>query len=674
MRSSFRFGSLLTLALCFSLPTFCRDGDDQTLDKLSLEDLMNVTVQTASFHNQSAESAPASVSVVTAEDIRKFGYRTLADALENVRGFYFSYDHTYINPGIGGFSPPGDFATRILVLINGHAMPENIFGSANYFGDDFALDMTLVDRIEIVRGTSSALYGSNGIFATINVITKKPASQHGTTVRFDDSSLNGRKLTLTQAVSLKSHGAMLFSGTVFNKSGQTSLYLPEFNSSLTNNGVAVNMDGQKGYRLFSDITLGRWRFTAVAGSRDKIQPISFGETIFNDRGTTATDERAYVEAAYERQWDKKRDFRWRTFYDRYRYKGNYVYPLTQGDLDAGFTSGYDYNRERDSGDWVGSQILYSFPRLHGVLTVGGGVDFDIRAIQSVADIIPVYQASLYVNEPDHSANGFVQQEWSVGSHWSLVTGGRFDYDALRQNSFSPRAAIVFQPVKTTAFKLIYGRGFRNPTENELFFSDGYQSVGNPNLHPERADSVEADLDYRLNDSWKISFSGYAMRDKDVIVPVYLPDGLQTYENADRFTGSGVGAELTGQLFQILNIQSNFQWQRSSFTDMPVPPNSPRDVGNLRLSLPLRPNRFTLAGTLHYVSERRTLAAAQLAPYFLPSLVLNAPQVLPKLDLQVGLRNMFNAMYSDPVGLVSTVDSIQQPGRTVFFSLTTHWDK
>ena len=660
--------STTVLLLAFLTPArvLCQAGDSPAIDNMSLEDLLNVTVKTASFHTQSAESAPASVSVVTSEDIRRFGYRTLADALENVRGFYFSYDHTYVNPGIGGFSLPGDYATRILVLINGHAMPENIFGSANYFGEDFALDMSLVERIEIVRGTSSALYGSNGIFATINVITKTPAREHGGSARFEGGSLGERKVTLTQKLEIKSRAAVLLSGTFFNDLGQTTLNLPT--------GIAQNMDNQKGYRLFSDITFGRWRVTAVAGSRQKIQPVSFADTIFNDRGTTATDQRAFVEAAYERKWEKKRELRWRTYYDRYRFQGNYVYALTQADIDAGFTSGYDYNRERDSGDWIGSQVVYTSSHLRGLTTVGAEVVFDIRAAQWVADIQPVYIQSLRLNKPDHAANAFLQQEWSLGRLWSINVGGRFDYDALRHNSFSPRAALVFQPVTATALKLIYGRGFRNPNGGELFFTDGYQAVGNPNLHPERADSLEFALDHRLSDSWKISFSGYTMRDQDVIVPGYTPDGLTTYYNADSFIGSGLGAELTGQLFQTLNIQSNFQWQRSSFTDISVPPNSPRDVANLRLSLPLRPNRFTLAATLHYVSERRTLAAEQLAPYYLPSLVFNAPLILPKLDLQLGVRNLANSAYFDPVGLADTVDSIRQPRRTFFFSLTTHWER
>ena len=142
------------------------------LSQASLAQLGSIPVYSASMHLQPSADAPSSVTVITAAEIQEQGYRTLAAILESVRSFYVTYDRNYSSLGVRGFERPGDFNTRVLLLVDGHRMNDNVYDEA-MIGTEFPIDIDMIQRVEIVRGPASSLYGSNALLAVINIVTDK---------------------------------------------------------------------------------------------------------------------------------------------------------------------------------------------------------------------------------------------------------------------------------------------------------------------------------------------------------------------------------------------------------------------------------------------------------------------------------------------------------------------
>ena len=147
----FRRLTLLGLLLVPASGLLAQSQSDQDLTSLDIQQLSQLKVYSASRHLEDVRDAPSSVTIVTGEEIRRYGWRTLADVLGSLRGFYTSNDRNYTYLGVRGFLRPGDFNSRILLLLNGHRLNESLYDSA-YYGNDFPIDLDLIDRIEVVRG------------------------------------------------------------------------------------------------------------------------------------------------------------------------------------------------------------------------------------------------------------------------------------------------------------------------------------------------------------------------------------------------------------------------------------------------------------------------------------------------------------------------------------------
>ena len=638
----------------------------QDLDSLTIEQLMDIKVEGATLHAQSLEDAPASVTIITAEDIRKYGYRTLGEALASARGFYQGNNRTFRTMGVRGFNLPGDYASRLLVMVDGHNMADNVLDFELFFGEDFPIDMNLMKRIEIIRGPTSALYGSNGVFATINIITKSPDEAGPPRLTADIGSFGEKKGQVTGATSL-GNAKVLFSATVFNNNGESPLYFPEFNTPGTNYGNAIRMDGEKGYHFFSNLVWGNWSITAAFAERKQIQPISWGPTLFNDRGTSVNDVRNYVEAAYTREIHGG-TLRWRTYYDAFHERDRFDYPP-----ESVATPGIEDNRQNFLGDWVGTELTYRFDLAHlGTITAGSEAKVDLRNIQEDYDVSPAPLQIANIDRRDRSIALFAQDERKLSDRWKLDLGVRFDLSHYRSSFLSPRAALIYQPSSGWTYKLLYGRGFRNPSAFELFFDDGGRSgLPNPKARPETADTVEFDVERKIGKRMNLVAAAYGYWLGDFLAGVFTGNGLIQYQNVGKINAAGFEVEINGRPSPWLEATASYAIQRTRENGRnPTLENSPDHLAKLRFAVPLG-RKFDASSGMQYYSSRATLAGAFVGPVYMADATITSRRLLANFDVQFGIRNAFNRKYFDPIALNPVVDSMQQPGRSFFVELIAH---
>lgn len=651
------------VALCISLPLVAGAADSDTnqapadLTALSLESLMQIEVPKvygASKIDQKASQAPASVTVVTADQIKKYGYQTLGDVLESVQGFYVSNDRNYQYLGVRGISL-GDFNSRVLIMVDGHRVNNNLTDGA-FIGNGFILDMELADRVEIIRGPNAVLYGNNAFLGVVNVITKKGAQLNGAETSVSYGSFDTYKARVSYGRLFTNGLDLIVSGTYYNNGGNSKLYYKEFDTPSQNNGEAVNLDGDQFASFFGALTYHDFALEGGYIYREKDNPTAQYGTAFNDSRLNTTDEQGYAALKYAHEFANDYDLTARLYYDTYSHQIGYPFGAAT------------FFQEQDTGEWWGTEVqLNKHLWDRHTFTVGAEYRDDFKQ-ESAITTQPT------VSRDRQSYGVYYQNDIALRDNLHFDGGVRYDQYGDYQPAWDPRLALIYNPFEKSTFKAIYSTAFRAPNYTEL--SDPrFQKI-----QPEEITSYELVYEQEYGQYLRSSASIFYNDMHNLIV---LQSGNYTNFNANT---KGMELALEGIWPKGIRARASYSLQYTKDEtlswDMPDSPNS---MVKLNVSVPVITDKLFAGLEFQYTSSRDslntitgsggqpiTVQGQQSGGFAVVNFTLFSQKLIKNLDASASVYNLLNTQYSDPASRFHEQNVIAQDGRTFFLNVIYHF--
>ncbi len=675
--------------------------------KLDIED----TVQGVSGVRESVLSAPASVSLLTAREIQAFGYTTVADALVGTRGMYNTYDLTYNAPGVRGYSPFGQYGNRVQVLLDGHRINDDWLASS-FLGFDLMSSLHEVEKIEVIRGPGSAVYGSGAFFGVINLVTPKTVEEFKVTAGMSMIGEGGIRGYAKLESPLGGDGGLrLYAGGVYRQPG-TYEWVQKGPSPETNKSVfADNLGEEFGGSLLLKAWLGD--VTLKAGLNDRTQQIATGayETILGDTRTQVQDDRYFAELKYAPQFSPELTLSTRVFYDSYGYRGNFAYPEEDDGLVKEFYRGHV----------IGSEIRGDYAPLKWArFTLGGEYRFHFdNEAQGRSD------SGLFLDEehPYHSAAAFGIAHVDIFDWWSLQVGARLDaqyisglvavaepwsgtvtakqleavcaiakpdgFEPPEQDvpfiSLNPRIATRFIPWADGTLKLMFGRAFRAASIYELTYNDGcFTQSPSPGLTEESVYTGDIEYIHKLpSDFWltlssSLSVLSNAIHQRESSTPIEVDDEANTllyYTHLEEPTHSlQTEVEIRKEFRRGWMLAAHYGYQVTKvssdgrFLAGVDVPNAPIHLAGAKFVLPLFNRRVRLASRFYLEIGRKNRDLDELPPTVLWDLVFSGELPALQLRYSAGIRNILNWSYSHPVGDELEELAVKQPGTSATVDL------
>lgn len=645
-------------------PAANRDYADFSLEELAGMD----TALGAAVIDERTMDSPSAMTVITAEEIEAHGWRTLADVLASVRGFYVTYDRTYSYLGVRGFGRPGDFNTRVLVLCDGQPANDIIYGSGA-IDRNLHVDMQMIKRIQVLHGPGAAVYGDGAFFAVVNIVTFDGDDPAGTRAAAGYGSHGQVDAFTAVGLPVGAHGSLQVSAAGFRRDGD-DVYWPEFDDPATNHGVFVAGDGERAGHLYGKYRNGGLQATAAWARRDKDVPTGEYGMAFNDNGATVRDERLAISLSGVRVLSDLSTLRGRISYDGYHFRGDYVYD----DAEPGAPSERYVQRDVTEGRWWSGDAQWAgvLGRSHRFL-IGAGFRAATTALQQSFIVDPV-ESYLDADNAVNNLGLYAQDQWHISRSSELYFGLRYDKYHSFGGNLAARGAFVTRPDQETSLTLIYGDAFRAPNAYELHYWDGISLKANPDLQPEQGRSWEFVAERALTRGVSAHVALFR-NDIDQLIDQYVDesDSLLVFRNSGGADMQGLDLELEAHLRTGLHgrVSASFQSARDDATGARLS-NSPARLVKLHLEAARFESPVSAGIEILHSSRRPTLAGRFAEAYFVANLDVTWRTPAAGLKLDLALDNLFDRRFADPGAAHQVQDTLARDGRGFTVRLRGQW--
>lgn len=568
-----------------------------------------------------------------------------------------------------------------------------------------------IDRIEVIKGPSSSLYGSNAFFGIINLITAVP-DENSLVVNnsyFGDTEFAGNSARLFHR--FDNDLSVFVTGSWLDRNG-SDLFFEEF-SVLNDDDLALDDDGYYQYYIdSSDFTAGvaqhmntmenysttgkiSWREFNLGfqfAQMDNGIPHGFYGALFNRPENSFREQRYNVDLAYNGAVSDRADLSVRLSYNHYTWQDEVMYNYYEWEAEPDYLPGpvwRDWEFNESYG--IDTRANIDFSEKNSAV-IGAEVQFHkIRHESGETDatgdnIVYNYIPEEHVQNDGQIYNLYAQDEHRLSDKLKFVGGLHFNYYTYTTGKVMPKAAMIFQPNQHSTYKLIASRGFRSPTFYEITFDDGDFFIGNDNLDPELITSYELITSHEFSYGFSAQLAGNYSKMTDLILQTVIDntdpahpggdylDEVSQFRNFGEMTTQSVELSLHRSPIYGLGGFANVTYQEVKVkgVDQDTKPfNSPNWLGNFGLTYQVVPGRLLVSSKVNYIGALRLWDGASVDERFVVDANLNIKKIAGAFDAVLGVKNVLDEDYRVPLNYDwAPTTSIKRPGRSVYAKLTT----